>query len=226
MFEHDFVTRLDLPRVRTALGRFYDTPIGTLPSVTTVLDYLSSKTELKQWRERVGDVEADAITNQAVARGQSIHDIAEGYVLNNPDYLTGVPTINRMTFRPIKILLDDNLHKVYGCELPLYSFQLKSAGTADVFGDWMGSPTIIDYKTARRPMQMNSKKLRKYKLQTTAYAIMAEELYHRTIPGCVIICVPDRDKAQVFHFKNAKYRKEVLQTFSAFTVPNVAADTP
>jgi ATP-dependent exoDNAse (exonuclease V) beta subunit len=218
MFDHDLVNKLSLARVATPNGRFYETPIGVLPSVTTVLDHLNPKPELKAWRERVGEKEADRIANQAATRGDAIHEMAQLFVMNNLGWDEGVPYINKATFKPVAIMLHDNVTKVYGCEMSLFSPTLKVAGTTDLFCDWMGSPTIVDYKTAKRPMKLESKKLKQYKLQATAYAMMAEELYHKTIPACVIICTPDRDKIQCFHFKNDRYRKEITQTFSAFTV--------
>ena len=67
----------------TPNGRMYETPDGaSYPSVTTIMSYMSQDS-IKAWRERVGEEEANKISNQAATRGTKIHDLCEQILLNN-----------------------------------------------------------------------------------------------------------------------------------------------
>ena len=61
-------------------NRVYQTPDGKLyPSVTTVLAEHSKK-GIMEWRQRVGEVEANKISRQAATRGTKIHGVVEQYL--------------------------------------------------------------------------------------------------------------------------------------------------
>jgi len=75
-----------LPRyepVRTHINeeRLYTTPVGSFPSVTTILSGSRDNSGLEQWRESVGHERADFISSFACFRG-------EGHHLNVERYLT------------------------------------------------------------------------------------------------------------------------------------------
>lgn len=64
--------------------RFYrvtvdDKTIGEFPSITTVLGETSDKTGLIKWRERVGEVEAERISELSRQRGTMMHRLIELY---------------------------------------------------------------------------------------------------------------------------------------------------
>jgi genome maintenance exonuclease 1 len=83
-FKHNFVPFVELENEYINGQRYYVLPDGVtkLKSVTTILGEKTDKTALLEWRKKVGDAEADRISNQATRRGTSIHTIAERYVLN------------------------------------------------------------------------------------------------------------------------------------------------
>ena len=57
-------TYTPLSRVNVDGSRHYQTPGGKpLPSVTTVLSALADKTAIHEWRKRVGNEEANRITD-------------------------------------------------------------------------------------------------------------------------------------------------------------------
>ena len=58
-----------------------------------------------------------------------------------------------MTFHVenLKPLIDKHVTKVFATECPLYSDHLQLAGTCDAIVEWDGVPTIVDWKTSRRP---------------------------------------------------------------------------
>ena len=71
-----------LERVDLEIGRHYlDSNNNPVPSVTTVLSATSkSKDGIAQWRNRVGDAEADRIVKQSTDIGSSVHDSIEKYL--------------------------------------------------------------------------------------------------------------------------------------------------
>ena len=66
--------------------RHYNTPTGApVPSVTTILDKTKSKEKMEalaNWRRRVGEQKAQAITTEAANRGTRMHTYLENYVLD------------------------------------------------------------------------------------------------------------------------------------------------
>ena len=56
------------------------------PSVTTVVG-LHSKKQIKLWRERVGEKEANKITKRATKRGTSFHQHVEEYLRKEKDFI-------------------------------------------------------------------------------------------------------------------------------------------
>lgn len=75
-----------LERVDTDIGRHYlDSDNKPVPSVTTVLSGTSkSKDGLIQWRNRVGDEEADRIIKQSTDIGTAVHEAIEKFL--NKEY--------------------------------------------------------------------------------------------------------------------------------------------
>ena len=71
-----------LERLDTDIGRHYlDSDNKPVPSVTTVLSGTSkSKDGLVQWRNRVGDEEADRIIKQSTDIGTAVHEAIEKFL--------------------------------------------------------------------------------------------------------------------------------------------------
>ena len=132
-FKH--VPQLILPRLTdeiTDKGRIYTTPQGNkYPSVTTVLSHGSDHSWLDEWKARVGEVEAKKILVQAGRRGSAVHELAEYYLKNDPDYKKGHMPFNIYSFNKIKPFLDEHVGLIAGLEIPLYSDTLKVAGRSD-----------------------------------------------------------------------------------------------
>ena len=79
MFEHVKLPELDfeIKQVNSENGRKYVTPSGkAYPSVTTVLSSYN-KQAILEWRNRVGDAEANRIASQASRRGTAMHSFCE-----------------------------------------------------------------------------------------------------------------------------------------------------
>lgn len=213
MFKHDLIVRPDaLTDELTPSGRFYTIPDGRrFPSVTTVLSWHKGKDWRTKWEKRVGKAEADRIVGEAQVRGTSFHELAEKYVLNDKDWRSGSMPVNSFTFDPIRRLLDKHLGTVYAVEYPVWSDVLMTAGRFDLFADWDGVPSIIDFKTSRRIKK--EEHVLSYLVQKTAYALM---LYERTgikVKQIVTLMAVDHESPQVFVRPRRDYDHLVQKIF-------------
>ena len=184
----------DLVATTTESGRTYSTPDGSVyPSITTVLSILSED-GIKAWRARVGEEQANIISGKASNRGTQVHSIVEKY-LNNEDTTENLPHI-RQSLQNLRPVLDDNIGKIYGLEVPLFSHHLKLAGRCDCIAEFNGVPSIIDFKTSKKIKKKEW--ITNYFAQGAAYAIMWEERTGISIPNIVIIMDVDHEKPCVF----------------------------
>lgn len=213
MFRLELLPKTTLEKIDSPSGyRLYKTPVGNLPSVTTILSKISDKTQLNEWRERIGHKAAEGVSTQAKGRGNAVHALCEKYLLN--EEVKG-DVIAMESFRGIKAVLEEFVSIVYGAEFTLWSEILWTAGTCDAFVQLSnGMNCIIDFKTLRRVPKEDSEKIKHYKIQTTTYAMMFEERYNVKIPYCLVICSVDHDNPAIFPFRNDYYRNEVLDIFS------------
>lgn len=200
----------ELPKLKTLpteeIGgkRFYISPNGIkLPSVTTVLGHFKRQ-QLREWRDRVGEEEANRISNRAAIRGTKFHNIIERY-LKNHHLIEGVNLLEdimpdmKIMFRNMEKTLEkiDNIHYI---EATLYSETLGIAGRADVVGEYDGVLSIIDFKTSNR--LKSEEHIRSYFEQATAYSEMYYELTGRSINQIVIIIAVDNEPAPQCFIKN------------------------
>ena len=166
-----------LDRVTVNGSRHYQTPNGSpLPSVTTVLSSLADKSAIYEWRKRVGNEEANRITNLATGIGTQVHLHLEKYILEE-DRPGGTNLIHQMAHSLSDIVIEkglSNIDEVWGTEVPLYYPGLY-AGTADCIGVWKGRPAMIDFKTTRKPKKREW--IDDYFLQCAAYAEAHNQLY-------------------------------------------------
>lgn len=206
LVELELLTSEDTPE-----GRYYSTPVGKLPSVTTVLGRSLDKSGLEAWKTRVGEEEAAKILVQAGRRGSAVHQICENYILGK-DYRKGHMPFNLMSFSTIKPYLDRNLGTVYGVELPVYSKRLNTAGRTDLFAGYDGLNSVIDFKTSRRIK--SEEHILGYFLQATCYAMMLEELTGFVVPQIVIVISIDHEESRVFVKKKDQYIDQVLDIFT------------
>lgn len=204
MFQHIKHDIPKLARIDTPTGRKYQTVSGrSYPSVTSILGIIN-KTEIAEWRARVGEEEANRVASRAARRGTSLHSLCENYLLNkevNPGYF------DLETFNSIKPLLNriDNIHCL---ETPLYSHHLQAAGTVDCIAEYEKRLSIIDVKTSKRIKHRDD--IHSYFMQTAAYAVMFEERTGIPVDQLVILMTVDDEKPLVFKEKRDDWIKEFI----------------
>ena len=194
-------------------GRFYVSPNGTrLPSVTNVLSW-SKKDSLVQWRNRVGEDEANRIAKKAANRGTKFHAVCEDYLNNKEiDYSTLDPRTLDLFHASINHI--NRIDNIYGIELPLYSNYLGVAGTADCIANFDGKRSIIDFKTSNKPKK--EEWIDDYFMQTACYAVMVEELTGTPVPNLVIIIAVDDDSTQLFTQKRDKWVDKAAKVITSY----------
>ena len=193
----DFDDSFECPTIQIIDGkRFYVTPDGSAyPSVTTILS-LQDKPGLKKWRENVGEKEAKRISQESMRIGTAVHQMCEIYLNNLVVKLDKSEKVIRDTFNRMRFLLG-NIDNIVGTEITLYSDLLRVAGTADCIAEYNGVPSVIDFKTSRKPKK--EEWIDDYYMQTFAYKLMFEEMTGVEIKQVVILiaCV-DQFDVQVF----------------------------
>lgn len=214
IFNHNFVTEVDMETTSIDGKRYYVLPDGKkFRSVTTVLGEKLDKTALLEWRKKVGESEANKISTQAARRGTAVHSIAERYVLNEQDYLQQSMPSGVDAFNSIKSLLDRHVDNLLGVELPLYSVAMNTAGRCDLIGEFDGVPSVIDFKTSRKPKK--EEWIESYFLQTTCYSMMFERMYKIKIPQVAILIAVDHEEPQLFVKDCGQYVDRVLEIFTS-----------
>lgn len=174
-------------------GRFYTLPDGTkLPSVTTVLG-AQKKQAIVEWRKRVGDEVANQISGVATRRGTAVHTLCENY-LNNEEVPFQINDAYEM-FHSIKPFLN-KINNIHYQEQALWSKQLGMAGRTDCIGEYDGVLSSIDFKTSKKVKSHED--IEDYFWQTTAYALMYEEMVGVPIHQLVIIMAVENHQPIVF----------------------------
>lgn len=199
----------ELESVTTETGRVYKTPSGKeYPSITTVLSTYN-KQAIYEWRQRVGEEEANRVSRKASNRGTKLHNTVEKYLLNEMSPLqmhTMMPDTKEL-FLKLKPILDEKVNNIYGIEQPLFSDRLQVAGRCDCIGEWEGKISIIDWKTANYFKEKNQ--IANYFMQASAYAEMFGERTRLEINQIVIAVAVENEQPQVFIEDKKHYLAEL-----------------
>ena len=221
-FKHELVQLKELNTKSSDTGRFYETPEGqSYPSVTTITGLLS-KASILAWRQRVGHSKADAITKAATTRGNKVHKMAEMYLRNEMAsqinlFEDPMPHIEDMFFQ-LTELLDNSIGIINAIEAPLYSDQLKVGGRVDVIAEWDGELAVIDFKTSSKPKKESW--IDGYFMQSSAYALMFEELTGIKINKIVIAIAVENNRSQVFIKNSTEYLQQFIDLRKTYDIMN------
>ena len=202
-----------LKATTTPEGRRYRVGDSLYPSVTTVIGY-SKKKSIIEWRQKVGEEQANAISKRASTRGNKCHKLCELYLSNESISQYKDDALSMGLFYQIKPYLDsiDNIHAL---EAPLSSSLLKMAGRVDCIAEYKNELAIIDFKTSSK--YKREEWIDNYFAQEAAYAIMFQELTGLTPKKLVTIIACETGEPQVFEiydkFKYARRLKEYIDAY-------------
>lgn len=192
--------------------RTHQTPIGQLPSVTTILSATASQESqdrLRKWQQKLDKIHgtgtADAESNNAKNRGIELHDLIKNY-------------LNSSTFsHPENNIFWDNLHPFLKsiknnwavCEHLVWS-KYGYSGICDLVATIDNQVTLLDWKTSKRTKRRDW--IEDYFIQCAAYAMAynENEVYCLGCPShmnditqlAVIVISPD--KLQIFTEEDCK----------------------
>ena len=169
-----------------------------LLSPTRILNGTKDKSGLEAWRKRVGEEEANRITEESISIGKSMHKYLENSIwkfcinhrlgdkwiskyakrppLVNPAYHPYAELATKMGNIILEKGLKDRLEWVYGVEAHIF-YSIYYRGVIDLVGQYEGEEAIVDFKTKK---QMPKEEWTEdWKMQVAAYG-MAHNLHCRT----------------------------------------------
>ena len=152
--------------------RHYETPDGTLISITSLLKNFTPQGIL-DWRKSVGDEIANKVMRAATDRGSKVHEIIENCLSNKPENdLVGNygELASRMFSQMIPAI--DKIDRIRALEQGLYSTRYGIAGRVDCIAEYDKELTVIDFKTATRKRDEINET---YLVQATFYSLAWEE---------------------------------------------------
>ncbi len=209
----------DLERVELNGVRHYiDSKGNPVPSVTTILSGTSDKRGIEQWRRRVGENEAERVLKESTDIGSAVHEAIENY-LNDEDWNEFSESRTDLIAQSItKKFINDGLSSIdeaWGLEVGLILDGLY-AGTADCIGLVNNTPSIIDFKTAKKIKRREW--IEDYFLQGCAYANAHNVMFETDIKQVVILMV-DRDlifkdfiiKGNEFDLYTNKWKQKIIE---------------
>lgn len=180
-FKHELLDFIEMEAETTEHGRRYTTPEGNIyPSMTTVLGQLDNPGALNAWRKRIGYAEAKRQTQEAVDRGNVLHDLSERYLLNTLNESDITLDQGGLMFKRAQEFLNQ-IDIIHGVEVPMYSDKMKFAGRADLIATIGGDLCIADHKNSKKLLKgaklgYLKEKLYKYQLQAYGYKVALEEM--------------------------------------------------
>ena len=193
--------------------RYYPIPGADkyYPSVTSITSFKNAAF-FAGWRKKVGEDEANRITNRATQRGTAFHSITEDYIkgeLNLDKYLENNPLSVRM-FQSAKDTFDriDNIHCL---ETFLYSHYLGLAGRVDCIAEFDGELAVIDFKTSTKEKKEDW--VEHYFVQETAYAAMFLERSGIEVKKIVTLIATEEGSIQVFQKYNLDDYLRLLKSY-------------
>jgi genome maintenance exonuclease 1 len=171
------------------------------PSITTILGQTQPPEKnniLDNWRKRVGNKEADRISNSAMTRGTNTHLMLERYLGGQDPKLHEFPPEHVKIFTSLRLELT-KINKTVGQEVVLFSDVLGVAGRCDLVAEYQGELAIIDYKTSSRVKTKDE--IGDYWLQAAFYTTAHNEMFGTNITKMIIMMGVENKMALVFRKK-------------------------
>ena len=204
-----------LDRTTVEGKRHYCLPDGSkVPSVTTILDKTKpaeKREALNNWKKRVGEAQAQAITTEAANRGTRMHAYLETYIqMDEMKPLPSNPFAHPSWFMAAEVILKGlcNVDEFWGSEVPLYYSGLY-AGTTDCIGMWKGRPAIMDFKQTNKPKRREW--IDDYFIQLAAYAQAHDHMHGTEIDTGVILMAAQPKLLEDNTYTTPQYQEFVIE---------------
>ncbi|MBE9142089.1 exonuclease [Planktothrix mougeotii] len=205
-------------------GRFYykDENGILLRAVTTILKAtqpIESVAALSNWRNKIGEAEANHIALTSRRRGEQLHQWVK-------EYLQGLSPTASSLIEPYCYSVQSVLEKLSDIQLVetvVPNYVEGYAGKLDLVARYEGVPCTIEWTTAEEP-KLRVGKLYDKPLQLVAYGGAINRCYGeslfgtKVVNGLIVVALPGED-AEIFTFKREEllnYWQEWLKRLKSF----------
>ena len=204
MFKHISYNFPKLIKESVGEARFYTTPDGKKYSSVTTVIAEHNKAGLDKWRKRIGTEKASTITKRAATRGTSVHAAVESLLRNEDTSKLNLMPHSKILYVNLKKELILRVSEVHAIETPLFSHDLRLAGTTDLVAKYDDTLSIVDFKTSLKPKKKEW--VGGYYMQGVAYSHMFEEMTGKTIDQIIILIgVDGLNYCQTFKLTKNEY---------------------
>ena len=190
--------------------RFYEIDGQNYPSVTSVLS-IRSKQGIQKWRDSIGNDVANFEMGRAARRGTATHTLVEQYIKGETPSIRSVLPLG--LFKLLRPYVDQ-IDNIRFLETIMYSHNLKLVGQVDCIGEYNGKLSVIDFKSSNKAKEESW--IENYFIQTTAYAMMFEELYGEKIEQLVILIASEDGTSQSFVKETKDYKEKLSVAIEDF----------
>jgi len=175
--------------------RYYDTPDGTLISITSLLKNFTPEGIL-EWRKAVGEDVANEVMRAAADRGSKVHKIIENCLSNKPenDLVGNYGELAARMFSQMVPALD-KIDRIRALEKGLYSTRFGIAGRVDCIAEYDKELTVIDFKTSTRKRDERNET---HLVQASFYSLAWEERTGEKVNQIAILTTTEDGKLDVY----------------------------
>jgi len=175
--------------------RYYDTPDGTLISITSLIKKFTPEKNLER-RKAVGEDVANEVMRAAADRGSKVHKIIENCLSNKSenDLVGNYGELAARMFSQMVPALD-KIDRIRALEKGLYSTRFGIAGRVDCIAEYDNELTVIDFKTSTRKRDERNEN---YLVQASFYSIAWEERTGEKINQIAILTTTEDGKLDVY----------------------------
>ena len=175
--------------------RYYDTPDGTLISITSLLKNFTPEGIL-EWRKAVGEDVANEVMRAAADRGSKVHKIIENCLSNKSenDLVGNYGELAARMFSQMVPALD-KIDRIRALEKGLYSSRFGIAGRVDCIAEYDKELTVIDFKTSTRKRDERNET---HLVQASFYSLAWEERTGEKVNQIAILTTTEDGKLDVY----------------------------
>ena len=222
-FNHcNFLGDVELDCKTTESIRLYQVPSGKwVPSITSVTSFYNRQIFV-EWRKRVGEQKANAITRKATARGTDFHQVCQDYLENKELNWDDYQPLTKFMFHHAKPYLD-KINNIHAIERTLYSEYLGLAGRVDCIAEYEGELAVIDFKTSDKikPEEW----IENYFVQEMFYAAAYYEITKIPPVKLITLMVTPGGEVKVFDKRNkGDYIKLLVRYIKEFVHHNTGSN--
>ena len=219
---HNYLGDLELEKKETNGIRLYNLPSGKwVPSITSITSFYNRQIFL-EWRKKVGEEKANAITRKATARGTDFHQVCQDYLENKELIWENYQPLTKFMFSHARPYLD-KINNIHAIERTLYSEYFGIAGRVDCIAEYEGELAVIDFKTSDKikPEEW----IENYFVQETFYAAAYYELTDIPPVKLITLMVTPGGEVKVFDKRNkSDYIRLLVRYIKEFVHHNTRSD--